>query len=173
MEPKFVSEFTRSIDVEEEMYRYLFLSSPSNIVCWCILGVVAAANLVMMLIIGIAYANLAVLVMCIVLVFWMLYRYFTAVRISRKRLQELSGGNPIQLRAVLTDKELISESSDREQPTIVPFENLKAVFVTKHYYMIRTDARLIYAFRKGSFVVGREEEFLPAVKAVLERNKHK
>ena len=53
----------------------------------------------------------------------------------------------------------------------VPFQKFSKVFETQHYYMLYTDDRMVYVFKKGAFEAGSEEEFLPYIRQQIDNNK--
>lgn len=172
MQPKFESQFERTFDIEQELYRYMHLTSPPMIASLVILGVIFVVNLVMMLFVGMLYANMAVFAMCVMVLFVLLLRYYLAVQAAKKRFSEdTNNKGVVTVTATLTDEELISESSDREDPVLILHSEFTKVFVTKHYYMIQTVEKMVYVFKKGAFSVGKEEEFLPYVQQIIESNK--
>ncbi|MBQ6413518.1 MAG: YcxB family protein [Ruminococcus sp.] len=174
MQPKFVSRFPRAFEIEQELYRYLHLTSPMMITSLVLLGVIFVVNIVMCLISGLLYANMAVFAMVVIVLFVLFYRYYSAIQAGKKRLAEdTNNKGEVTVTATLTDEELISESSDREEPVTVPFSHFLKAFVTKHYYMIQTTDKMVYVFKKGAFSVGKEEEFLPYVQQIIENNKRK
>lgn len=174
MEPVFVNQFTRSFEIEQELYRYTHLTSPSSIISMVILGVVAAVNLAVCIIWGVAYANLAVFAMAFIVLFVLIFRYYSAIQTGRKRYAEATNNlGEITVTATLSGEEIISESSDRKDPIIVPYSDIKRVFETPHYYMLQTKAKLVYVFRKGCFTTGEEGEFLPYIRRILDHNKRK
>ena len=174
MNPKFVNRFQRSFEVEQELYRYLHLSSPAIIACYIISGVVLVTDIVLCLTTGLVYAYMAVFAMCVIVLFVLFFRYFSAIRAAKARFaEETNNKGAVTVTASLTDTTLISESSDRETPIEVACSHFKKVFVTKHYYMIQTDEKMIYVFKKGAFSVGNEEEFLPCLRQVIDNNKQK
>lgn len=172
MKPKFVSRFPRSFEIERELYRYMHLTSPPIIACYILLGIVLVVNLVLCLAVGLIYANMAIFAMCGIALFVLFFRYFAAMKAGKARhTEDTNNKGEITVTATLTDDELISESSDREEPINVPLSQFKTVFATKHYYMIQTDERMVYVFKKDAFTVGKEEEFLPYVRQIIEKNK--
>ena len=175
MDPKFVNRFLRSFEVEQELYLYLHITSPAMITCFVLLGIVLIANLISCLAFGLLYANMAVFAMAVIALLILLYRYYTAIQLGRKRLTENTNNKKgeITVTAALADEELISEASDREEPITVPYKQFKKVFVTKHYYFIQTAEKMVYAFKKGAFAVGKEEDFLPYVQQIIDHNKRK
>jgi FlaA1/EpsC-like NDP-sugar epimerase len=174
MQPKFVSQFERTFEIEQELYRYMHLASPPMIASLVILCVIFVINLAMMLFVGVIYANMAVFAMCVIVLFVLLLRYRLAVQAAQKRFAEdTNNKGVVTVTATLTDEELISESSDREEPVLILHSELTKVFVTKHYYMIQTAEKMVYVFKKDAFTVGKEEEFLPYVQQIIENNKHK
>ena len=174
MKPEFENTFKRTLDVERELYRYMHLQSPSSIACFVILGLVAVINLIMCLVAGFAYANLAVFIMAFIVMFVLFFRYYSAVKTAEKRFRESTNGAvDIEITAILDGENLISRASDRNKDVTVPYSQLRKVFTTSSFYMIQTDAKLVYVFRKGCFTVGKEEDFLPYVNQILDRNKRR
>lgn len=174
MNPDFVSQFTREYQIEQELYRYLYLTAPMIVAVFIILGVVLVVNLVSVLLFGLLYANMAIFAMCGIVLFVMFFRYFSAIKTSQARFAEdTNNKGTITVTATICDGKLISGSSDREKPIEVACEHFKKAFETKHYYWVYTDDKMVYAFKKGAFSVGREEDFLPYIGKVIENKKRK
>ena len=174
MKPRFVNRFQRSFEVEQELYRYLHLSSPAIIASYIILGVVLVTDIILCLVTGLVYAYMAVFAMCVIVLFILFFRYFSAIQAAKARFAEdTNNKGTVTVTATLTDDELISEASDRDDPIKIACSHFKKVFVTKHYYMLQTDEKMVYVFKKGAFSVGNEEEFLPHIQQVIARNKQK
>ena len=174
MNPDFVSQFPREYQIEQELYRYLYLTAPMIVAVFIILGVVLVVNLVSVLLFGLLYANMAIFAMCGIVLFVMFFRYFSAIKTSQARFAEdTNNKGTITVTATICDGKLISGSSDREKPIEVACEHFKKAFATKHYYWVYTDDKMVYAFKKGAFSVGREEDFLPYIGKVIENKKRK
>ena len=174
MNPDFVSQFPREYQIEQELYRYLYLTAPMIVAVFIILGVVLVVNLVSVLLFGLLYANMAIFAMCGIVLFVMFFRYFSAIKTSQARFAEdTNNKGAITVTATICDGKLISGSSDREKPIEVACEHFKKAFETKHYYWVYTDDKMVYAFKKGAFSVGREEDFLPYIGKVIENKKRK
>ncbi len=174
MNPDFVSQFPREYQIEQELYRYLYLTAPMIVAVFIILGVVLVVNLVSVLLFGLLYANMAIFAMCGIVLFVMFFRYFSAIKTSQARFAEdTNNKGTITVTATICDGKLISGFSDREKPIEVACEHFKKAFETKHYYWVYTDDKMVYAFKKGAFSVGREEDFLPYIGKVIENKKRK
>ena len=174
MNPDFVSQFPREYQIEQELYRYLYLTAPMIVAVFIILSVVLVVNLVSVLLFGLLYANMAIFAMCGIVLFVMFFRYFSAIKTSQARFAEdTNNKGTITVTATICDGKLISGSSDREKPIEVACEHFKKAFETKHYYWVYTDDKMVYAFKKGAFSVGREEDFLPYIGKVIENKKRK
>ena len=174
MEPKFINRFKRTFEVEQELYKYLHITSPTSLACIIILILAIAVNLAMVLAVGLVYANLAVFAMGIIVLFVLLLRYYLAIQAGKKRFaEETNNKGEITITETLTDELLISDSTAREDPIEVPLSHLKKLFSTKNYHMIQTDERMIYAFKKDAFTVGAEAEFLAFVHQQIENNKRR
>ena len=176
MESKFVNKFKRSFEIEKELYRYLHLTSPPIIACYILLGIVFIVNTAMCIVSGLAYANMSIFAMCIIVLFVLFFRYYSAISSAKKRFaEETNNKGEITVTSTLTKEELLSESSDREKPIKVPYSKFRKVFLTENYYMIQTSEEMIYAFKKNAFTVGKDEDFLPFIKQIINhyRRKHK
>ena len=80
MNPKFLNRFIRTFEVERELYRYMNLTSPLNLAALIILGAVLVIDIVASIILGMNYANMAVFAMCVILLFVLFFRYFSAIQ---------------------------------------------------------------------------------------------
>ena len=117
MNPDFVSQFPREYQIEQELYRYLYLTAPMIVAVFIILGVVLVVNLVSVLLFGLLYANMAIFAMCGIVLFVMFFRYFSAIKTSQARFAEdTNNKGTITVTATICDGKLISSSSDREKP---------------------------------------------------------
>ena len=117
MNPDFVSQFPREYQIEQELYRYLYLTAPMIVAVFIILGVVLVVNLVSVLLFGLLYANMAIFAMCGIVLFVMFFRYFSAIKTSQARFAEdTNNKGTITVTATICDGKLISGSSDREKP---------------------------------------------------------
>ena len=172
MNPKFCNRFTRTFEVERELYRYMNLTAPLVRAALIILGAALVIDVAASLIFGLSYANMAVFAMCCILLFVLFFRYYAAVQTAKARFAEdTNNKGEITVTATVTEGKLISESSDRETPVEVPFQKFSKVFETQHYYMLYTDDRMVYVFKKGAFEAGSEEEFLPYIRQQTDNNK--
>ncbi len=173
MDPKYVNRFTRSFEVEQELYRYMHLTSTPIIVSLALIATVLLVDVAAGVLYGMNYANMAVFAMAVIVLLILFYRYYSAVKAAKSRFEEdTNNKGEVTVTATITEDRLISESSDREEPVEVPFRAFQKAFVTKHYYMIYTDERMVYAFRKGAFTVGDEAGFFPYIRQLVNKNKH-
>ncbi len=174
MNPKFLNRFIRTFEVERELYRYMYLTSPLSLAALIILATVLVIDIVASIILGMNYANMAVFAMCVILLFVMFFRYFSAIQSGKARFAEdTNNKGEVTVTSTVTEGMLISETSDRETPVEVPFKKLKKVFETKNYYMLYTDEKMVYVFKKDAFEKGKEEEFMPYISRQIENNKHR
>ena len=74
MNPKFLNRFIRTFEVEQELYRYMNLTSPLNLAALIILAAVLIIDVAASIILGLNYANMAVFAMCIILLFVLFFR---------------------------------------------------------------------------------------------------
>jgi len=150
------------------------LTSPLNLAALIILGAVLVIDIVASIILGMNYANMAVFAMCVILLFVLFFRYFSAIQRGKARFAEdTNNKGEVIVTTTVTEGMLISETSDRETTVEVPFKKFKKVFETEHYYMLYTDEKMVYVFKKGAFEKGSEDEFLPFIRQQIENNKRR
>lgn len=174
MDPKFINRFPRTFDVEKELYKYIHITSPGSLFCLIALVVVLVVNLAVCLIFGLLYANLAVFAMATIVLLFLLVRYYTAIQAAKKRYAEQTNNHgEITVTETVADEVLISDSTAREEPLEVPLSHIKKLFTTNNFYMVITSEKMIYAFKKGAFTLGTEEEFTAFMTQQIEHNKRK
>lgn len=174
MDSKFVNQFTRTFEVEKELYRYLHLTSPAMRAALIMIGAVMVIDVAASIVLGMNYANMAVFAMCCILLFVLFFRYYAAMQAAKQRYAEdTNNKGEVNVTATVTDDRLISESSDREEPVEVPLKNVYRVFETPHYYMLHTVDKMVYVFQKGAFTTGDEAAFLPFMQQLTANNKRR
>ena len=174
MNPKFVNRFTRSLEVEQELYRTIHLTGMPMMAVLVILSLVLVIDIAASILFGLSYANMAVFAMAVIALLVVFYRYYAAVQAAKKRFAEdTNNKGEVTVTASLGDDMLVSESSDRAEPVRVPREKLRKAFVTKHYYMIYTDEKMVYVFKKGAVTVGDEAAFFPYLRELIDRNRRR
>lgn len=173
MEPKFENRFTRSVEVEKELYKYSMTRTPASIILYIFIALLLAVNIMFIVFWGVDFINILTIALCLICIGMRPIQYQRAIKLTEKRLNELNNGQMPEIVTQITDTELISHSSDREEPAHVPINGLKKLFITENYYMIRTDSKLVYAFKKGLFTIGNEAEFVPYIQNVIAQSKSK
>ena len=185
MEPRFVNQFTRTGEVEHEVLRYTTFQSLSSIISYGATGLVAL--MILMYFIPFPTSSslenkdpiITGLVFCcfgFVLLIWILkiIRYFRQLSISRKRIRETTNDTgELHVTATLTQAEMTYISDNMDKEIIIPVSQIKKGVETRIYYLIITDAKLAYAFQKGCFTTGKEEDFAPFVTKMIRENKTK
>ena len=186
MEPKFVNQFTRTDEVDHEVLRYTSFQSPSSIIAYGATGL----TVLMLLIYFIPFppsfpsldnkdtiiTGLALCCFGFVLLIWIIkiIRYFRQLSISRKRIRETTNDTgELHVTATLTQTELTYISDNMDKEIVIPVSQIKKGVETRNYYLIITDAKLAYAFQKGCFTTGKEEDFAPFVTKMISESKTK
>ncbi|MBQ6153204.1 MAG: hypothetical protein IJJ15_05615 [Ruminococcus sp.] len=171
MGPLFVNEYTRTFETDHELYQYEFFKKPENLGCYIGCAIIIIGCVVWCLLGGPLYL-LIVPVFIIAVLVGLIIRYFKTMNICKTRLDETTNGaGKTRIRMELTESELIYFNENTENKITIPVSQLKRGFVTKNYYMIMTDGKLVYTFQKGCFTVGKEEEFYSYCNNMLINNR--
>lgn len=173
MEPKFENRFTRSVEVEKELYKYSMTRTAASIILYIFVALLLLVNIMFIVFWGVDFINILTIALCLICIGMRPIQYQRAIKLTEKRLNELNNGQMPEIVTQITDTELISHSSDREEPVHIPLSSLKKLFITDNYYMIRTDAKMVYAFKKGLFTIGNEAVFASHIREIIAKNKSK
>ncbi|MBQ3417174.1 MAG: hypothetical protein IJH32_05000 [Ruminococcus sp.] len=171
MEPLFVNEYTRTFDTDREMFQYEYFKKPESIGGYIGSAIIIIACIVWRILGGPLYI-LIFPVFITALLAGVIISYFKSMKISKARLDEMTNGaGKMRIRMELSESELICFNEDTENKITIPASQLKRGFVTENYYMIITDGKLVYAFQKGCFTVGKDDEFYSYCNKLLINNR--
>ena len=84
--------------------------------------------------------------------------YFRMNTLAKKRNQELYGGHFEAVTDVTEDG--VQQTLSNGAQFFIPYASIKRCAQTRHYILLISDAKIMYALRKGCFTIGFEEEFL-------------
>ena len=61
---------------------------------------------------------------------------------------------------LVTEDGIESYNTGNENKMQISYDKIKKVIKTKHYYLLKSKAKLCWAFKKDGFTTGNPEEFL-------------
>ena len=158
MEKLFVNCYEKDRAVMKEFYRYFFFLRPLNVVAYVLLGIAFVFALVL-LILGIG-VQVAVFTLGFV-PFWVGLRvvsYVSTVNAAVKRNQELFG-ETVNAELYVTE-EGIEDMAPTGALTKMDYSVFKQAYRTKNLLLLRTKTKLVMIFRRDSFTVGTEADFV-------------
>ncbi len=88
--------------------------------------------------------------------------YFRHIRLSARRNNEISSV-PISVITLVHENSLELAASNGSTINI-ELSKIRSAVQTKNYIVLRSDARLLYSFRKDGFTKGTKEDFLAFLK---------
>lgn len=84
--------------------------------------------------------------------------YFRMNALTKKRNQELYGGHFEVVTDVTEDG--IKQTLSNGAVFFISYASIKRCAQTQHFILLISDAKMMYALRKGCFTIGFEDEFL-------------
>lgn len=153
----FENSYTRTNELAKEIYQYIYYKRPIYIFFDIVLGLGFFANLATL--IFEQYCNVSVFVTVALFFTLQFYLYFKSVKNLLKRDQEITNGNAICVNIIVTNDFILNTSSTGSVNEI-PFSKIKKAIQTKNLILIRSEANLLYIFRKDSFTKGNASEFI-------------
>lgn len=160
MDILFENSYTRSKELAKEIYRYFYFQRKLYIFGYIILGLSFALNL-SFAISGQSY-NLAVFIFVPLVALLPLYCYIRQVSAMVKRDKEVHG-KEIEVSTTVTN-EFIQNTASTGAINKIEFCKIRCAVQTKNLILLRSEANLVYIFRKDSFTVGNKEDFISFLK---------
>lgn len=148
-------------NLTKEMYRYYHFKLPIYIVIDVFMGLSFLANLAALLLEG--KCNYSVFFLVPAFVLFQSYLYDKNVKTQLRRDNELYCGMPIEVQMIVTG-EYVKAVKANGTSNEVSFSNIKRAVQTKNLIFLESEAKLIYVFRKDSFVKGTAEEMISFLK---------
>lgn len=102
--------------------------------------------------------NVYLFILPIVWIFLQIFIYVKNVNITLKRDLEVHG-KPIEVDITVNDESITMAQSTGSEIHL-NYVDIKKAFQTKKYLYLQTKANLLCSFKKDSFSIGNEEEFL-------------
>ena len=144
----------------KEIYRYFYYQRKLYVISY----VIAAATFILS-IINTALGSTDSIILSIITPLWALYPtycYFYQGNAMAKRTKE-TYGKYIEIETVVTD-EFIKITTETGNEAKIPLKKIKKAIQTKNLILLRSQANLLYIFRKDSFTVGTKEDFISFLK---------
>ncbi|MGN0518033.1 MAG: YcxB family protein [Acutalibacteraceae bacterium] len=163
MEILFENKYTRDEEMVKDIYRYFYFRRPFAIflnvlfVLYFILGVLYFILDISGLIVTTSTYWFLIAIPPIWYVL-LLFRYNINVKTAIQRDLEIHG-KPIEVTVSVTD-EVIRYKQSTGSELQLNYIAIKKVIQTKKYIYLRSKTNLLYPFKKDSFSIGNEKEFI-------------
>ncbi len=161
MDVLFKNSHTNDKETAKEVYRYFYYQRKLYIVSYIMLAVFFIQNLIYA-ILGFNY-SIALFIIIPIGALFPTYCYFYQFNAMLKRTIE-TYGKEITTEKTVTE-EFIHNVTETGNQTKIPLCNIKVAIQTKNLIMLRSQANLLYIFRKDSFTVGTKEDFITFLKS--------
>ena len=161
MDVLFQNKYTRTEEWIKECNRYALFRSPLMLVVH-VLSALMIGNglyeLFFLRVIGVPAFVAPILFYTVIILL-----YFRMNALTKKRNKEIYGDNVEAVTDVAEDgiKQTLSNGTQFR----IPYQSIKRCAQTPHYILLISDAKIIYALRKGCFTIGFEEDFLMFLQA--------
>lgn len=157
MEILFENKYTRDETWAKDIYRYMFFRRPFVIFLY---GLFALSSIIVIYN-SIMYRDFSDLWYLAVPLLWfamVVFAYKKNVEVTLKRDIELHG-KPIEVTVAVTDEGIAQSQSTGSEYKLI-YCDVKMAVQTKGYIYLWSKTNLLYSFKKGSFSVGKDEDFL-------------
>lgn len=155
MDVLFQNKYTRTEDWIKECNRYALFRTPLMMVVH-VLSALMIGNglyeLFFLRVIGVPAFASPILFYTVILLL-----YFRMNALSKKRNKEMYGDRFEVVTEVTEDG--ITQTLSNGAQYVIPYTSIKRCAQTAHYLLLISDAKIIYALRKGGFTIGSDEEF--------------
>ena len=158
----FVNRFEHTREYYNEVYSYSFYRTPAAALRFLILIIGAACMVIGLSILGFLNVLTLIIVFAYVVIgcFILVLRYMKFMNLKYKQGLELSGGEPAWAELTVTDRGIEVFNEGSEKTVSISFERIKSFGKTKNYYILITEAKIYWTFKKDGFVKGRTDDFL-------------
>lgn len=156
MEVLFQNTYVRNKDLAKEIYSYYFFRRPVRIFCHIVLLLCILLRVYSIILFGWETIDYFVLLYSF-LFFLQIPLYYHQVNTMVKRDLELSR-DEITVTTNVTE-DYIENINSLGAKTQLKYENIKKCSETKNLILLFSKAKLIYIFRKDSFIHGTADEF--------------
>lgn len=158
----FENRYERTADLAKELYRYYFFKRPRFVV----LDIFLALGLLANILVGIFEKSFQYEILIVLLVYYLFrfYMYRKTVNALLKRDHETYAGKPAGVH-MLVMAETMQCTTSSGAVTEIAYSKFKNAIQTKNLISLRSEANLLYIFRKDSFTKGTPEAFISFLQA--------
>ena len=160
MEILFKNSYTRNKELAKEIYRLYYFKRKWLLVFYVLFGASLLINIVSA-VSGYSY-NVSVFVFVPLFIAFQFYCYFRQVNTMVKRDNEVHG-KEIVVETIVTDA-FIQNTASTGSVNQIEYQKIKSAMQTKNLILLRSQANLIYIFRKDTFEIGTKQEFIAFLK---------
>ena len=160
MEVLFENSYTRDEKLIKEIYRYEYFRRKLLII-FDIAMILCLLSNVLILIVE-KHCDWGVFILAPLYFLYKFFCYWRQVRMILKRDQEVHG-KEISVETIVTN-EYIQNTASTGAVNQLSYENIRNVVQTKNLIYLRSEANLVYIFRKDAFTKGNAEDFIKFLK---------
>ena len=160
MEVLFENSYTRDEKLIKEIYRYEYFRRKLLIIFDVVVMLCLLSNILILVVEKECYWGVFILAPLFFL--YQFFCYWRQVRMILKRDQEVHG-NEISVETIVTN-EYIQNTASTGAVNQLAYENIRNVVQTKNLILLRSEANLVYIFRKDAFTKGNAEDFIKFLK---------
>ena len=158
MDSLFENNYTRTLAITKELYRYWSFKRPFLVVFDILFGLFFVYHIIEYVVYHYSY-NLIMSIYAPLFFLLQFYLYHRAAKTVIKRDMEIMNGRFMNIKIIATDQ-LIQNISSTGSISKVPYFKIEKVIQTKNLILLRSEAKLIYMLPKNSFTKGTPEEFI-------------
>lgn len=162
MQTIFENQFICTKDYYKEYYKYICFKKTIMVIINIILSInfiVSILSIIfpklVVLDVNMAEANIATVLIILCL---QIYVFFRNKNLAYNRTLERNKGNPIEVKLLITEKD-INIFTNSEKDINIEFANIEKAIETKNYYILVSKAKLAIALKKDGFIKGTTKEF--------------
>lgn len=160
MEVLFENSYVRDEKLIKEIYRYEYFRRKLLIIFDIVMILCLLSNILILVVEKKCYWGVFILAPLYFL--YKFFCYWRQVRIIIKRDQEVHG-KEISVETIVTN-EYIQNTASTGAVNQLAYENIRNVVQTKNLILLRSEANLVYIFRKDAFTKGNVEDFIKFLK---------
>ena len=160
MEVLFENSYTRDEKLIKEIYRYEYFRRKLLIIFDIAMILCLLSNVLILIVEKHCYWGVFILAPLYFL--YKFFCYWRQVRMILKRDQEVHG-KEISVETIVTN-EYIQNTASTGAVNQLAYENIRNVVQTKNLIYLRSEANLVYIFRKDAFTKGNAEDFIKFLK---------
>lgn len=157
MDSLFECGYVRTPEMEREFYRYWFFGRPVMIVLDSLMLLSFLINVLHLIFYS---SDITSVLFVVPFYFGMLYWYYRkTVGTAQKRDLEVANGKNIEVKIAVTPDKIIQNVSTGAMNEL-PLSSIKKAVVLKTQIVLISEAKMLYAFPRDSFIKGTAEEFI-------------